>query len=65
MYKLVIAAVIGGVFGVLSSYEYEDDTRQEEEYCDMVAKWEVDAAIGLPAHHRGGWPPYRNDITCK
>nr|DAQ54382.1 MAG TPA: hypothetical protein [Caudoviricetes sp.] len=61
-YAIGLVALILAV-GYVGQDDYEESIRQEQQYCEMVAVWKADAARGIPANDRAGWPPF--DGECK
>ena len=55
-YALSLVALILAA-GYVDQDDYEESVRQEQQYCEMVAKWREDPSTG--------WPPFRSDIECK
>lgn len=41
----------------------EVEAQQQAQYCEMTALWERDAARGIPAEDRKGWPDYNENRT--
>ena len=58
-----IGLLIIVAFGIVGHFDAEDEQAQYERYCEMVALWKADAARGIPANDRAGWPPF--DGECK
>jgi len=58
-------AIIGIIIamGIVGNMDAQEEERQIEHYCEMVAIWKADAARGVPANDRAGWPPF--DGECK
>lgn len=55
---LVFAALVGAM-------DAQDAERSQSTYCEMVAQWDKDAAMGISPEHRAGWPPYDGRKQCK
>jgi len=45
-------------FGLMGHLDEQDAKMHQAHYCDMVSAWESDAARGIPAADRAGWPPF-------
>lgn len=60
-----IVAVLLAAFGIVGYFDAEDEQAQREHYCEMVAVWKADAARGIPANDRAGWPAYNGERMCK
>lgn len=61
--KAALAALLVVLIGVAGHFDVEDADTQHANYCSMVATWHAEAAKGVPANDRAGWPPY--DGECK
>jgi hypothetical protein len=61
--KAALAALLVILIGVVGHFDAEDTDAQYANYCSMVATWHSEAAKGVPANNRTGWPPY--DGECK
>jgi len=61
--KTALVAALIILIGVVGHFDAEDADAQHEDYCAMVAIWKAEAARGIPANDRTGWPPY--DGGCK
>lgn len=63
--KLAFAWVgLIAVIGILASYlDVKQDKEDRAYYCEMVALWHQDAANGVQAEQRNGWPNYRK-LEC-
>ena len=59
---LISAFLLCTLAGLLTGCDdFEMHQQQVATYCDMVARWKSDEAIGVPAEQRDGWPDYRNE----
>ena len=58
---LLTLAVWAGV----STADAEDAERSQSAYCEMVALWDKDAALGIAPEQRKGWPPFDGRKQCK
>jgi len=61
--KAALAALLVVLIGVVGHFDAEDTDAQHANYCSMVGTWHAEAAKGVPANDRTGWPPY--DGECK
>jgi len=61
--KVVLAALVIIVIGIIGRLDAEDSAAQYEYYCSMVAIWNTQAKAGIPIDDRTGWPPYNGE--CK
>lgn len=43
----------------------QDAERSQDKYCEMVALWDADAALGIAPEQRTGWPPYNGRKQCE
>ena len=59
------AFIILTLYGFASHADYQDEIKQEADYCSMVALWQADALKKIPKRARAGWPPFKPEITCK
>jgi hypothetical protein len=50
------------ILGIVGRMDYEDEMREQVAYCEMRQIWENDAARGVPAADRAGWPPFKPEI---
>lgn len=46
------------IYGIAGRFDTQDAQAQHKLYCEMVAIWQADAARGVPANERTGWPPF-------
>ena len=54
------------LFGIAGKFDLENEQMEEDRYCEMVSLWKSDAAAGIPANERRGWPEFRRgEITCQ
>jgi hypothetical protein len=60
--KAALAAALI-IVGVVGHFDAEDVDAQHDLYCSMVATWKAEAARGVPAKDRTGWPPYDGECT--
>lgn len=52
--------------GIAGQSDFEHAQMEEEHYCDMVALWKADAAAGIRAEDRRGWPEFKKgEVTCQ
>lgn len=64
--KVILAtAAIVAAFGFVGSFDAQDEQTQRDHYCEMVALWKADAARGVPANDRAGWPAFRKEVVCE
>lgn len=61
--KIALTAALIILVGIVGHFDELDAEAQHSQYCDMVATWHAEAAKGVPANDRTGWPPY--DGECK
>ena len=61
--KIALVAALIILAGVVGHFDELDAETQHDHYCSMVATWNAEAAKGVPANDRTGWPPY--DGECK
>lgn len=52
-------------FGLVGQFDFEEEQRQQDEYCAMVKVWNEDKARGVPEHDRAGWPPFEGEEQCR
>ena len=53
------------LFGIAGNMDYQDELDNQRHYCEMVEIWENDAARGVPAEQRAGWPPFKGEtVQC-
>lgn len=57
---LVFAAL--ALAGTMDAQEAESS---HQHYCEMVAQWDKDAALGVAPEQRAGWPPYDGRKQCE
>lgn len=65
--RLAFLALMGLflLMGIAGQMDYEDAVEQENYYCEMVKIWEDDAARGVRAEDRAGWPPFKGEsVQC-
>lgn len=43
----------------------QDAENSHQQYCEMVALWDADAARGIAPEQRRGWPPFDGRKQCK
>ena len=61
---VIIAAALVAALGIVGSMDAADEAAAERHYCEMVELWKRDAAAGIPAIDRAGWPNYRQ-LECR
>ncbi len=61
--KAALAAALLILVGVAGHFDELDAEAQHDYYCSMVATWHAEAAKGVPANDRTGWPPYDGECT--
>lgn len=56
----VILAIIGIVIamGIVGQSDFEEEQRQDDQYCEMVKLWKQ-------TNGEKGWPAYNGEGTCK
>lgn len=57
----LLLIVFAALAGTMDAQEAESSHRQ---YCEMVAQWDKDAALGIAPEQRSGWPPYDGRDKC-
>jgi hypothetical protein len=63
--SLLVLLIVFILFGIAGQMDYEDAVEQENYYCEMVKIWEDDAARGVRAEDRAGWPPFKGEnVSC-
>ena len=60
---ILIAIALIALAGIVGQSDFEEEQRQQDEYCAMVKVWNEDKARGVSEHDRAGWPPF--DGECK
>ena len=50
------------LLGIVGRMDYEDEMHAQVAYCEMRQIWENDAARGVPAADRAGWPAFKPEI---
>lgn len=58
---IVLAAAFVAVLGLVGHYDFQAAECEHALYCEMIAVWEADAARGVAANDRAGWPPFKGD----
>lgn len=56
-YSIVTATIAVIAIGAVGSIDYEEEQRQQDEYCQMVRLWRQTKG-------EAGWPEYRDDVVC-
>ena len=59
---LLLATTALALAGAMDAQDAENSHHQ---YCEMVALWDADAALGIAPEKRTGWPPYDGRKQCK
>ena len=56
----VILAFIGLIIamGIVGQSDFEEEQRQQDEYCAMVKLWKQ-------TNGQAGWPAYNGEVVCK
>lgn len=54
-----------GIWAGVSTADAQDAENAHQQYCEMVAQWDKDAAMGIAPEQRKGWPPYDGRKQCK
>lgn len=58
-YQAILAAAgIIAAMGVVGQADYEEEQRQVEQYCEMVAMWKE-------TNGQAGWPAYNGEGICR
>ncbi len=50
------------LLGIVGRMDYEDEMDAQVAYCEMRQLYENDAARGVPAADRAGWPAFKPEI---
>lgn len=58
-WKIVaVFAVLLVALGIVGQSDFEEEQRQQDEYCTMVKLWKQ-------TNGQAGWPAYNGEGTCK
>lgn len=63
LFALLLVALVALALAGLIDAQEADSSRQL--YCEMVAQWDKDAALGIAPEQRTGWPPYDGRKQCE
>jgi len=55
---ILIAIALIALAGIVGQSDFEEEQRQQEEYCDMVKLWKQ-------TNGQAGWPAYNGERACK
>ncbi len=55
--------VIIGSMVLAANLDASDNERMHRQYCQEVAVWAAEAALGIDPHHRTGHPDYRGNAA--
>jgi uncharacterized protein YcfL len=61
MRKLLLCFVASLLLAGCQEQANNDRDPEEQQYCEMVARWHADAAEGIKPKHRRGWPPFKGE----
>lgn len=50
---------------LVGTMDAKDAERSRQQYCEMVALWDSDAAQNVAPEQRRGWPPYDGRKQCE
>lgn len=65
-YQVILAFIAFiALAGIVGKSDFEEEQRQQDEYCAMVKVWNEDKARGVPEHDRTGWPPFEGEEQCR
>lgn len=65
-YQVILAFIAFiALAGIVGQSDFEEEQRQQDEYCAMVKVWNEDRARGVPEHDRAGWPPFEGEEQCR
>ena len=65
-YQVILAFIAFiALAGIVGQSDFEEEQRQQDEYCAMVKIWNEDKARGVPEHDRAGWPPFEGEEQCR
>ncbi len=53
---LVVISLVAAM-GIAGNFDYEEEQRQTEQYCEMVKPWKKN-------NGQQGWPAYNGEGTC-
>lgn len=65
---ILVGGLMLGLFGIwagVSTADALDAESSRQQYCEMVALWDADAAQDVAPEQRRGWPPYDGRNQCK
>ena len=65
-WALILASV--AIFSALvwaGTSDFEVEAAQDQQYCEMVAIWNLEASQNILPIDRNGWPPYNSRINCE
>ena len=53
-----VAMLLIAAFGIVGQFDFEEEQRQQDEYCAMVKLWKQ-------TNGQQGWPAYNGEGVCK
>lgn len=62
---IVILLLALAALALVGTMDAQDAERSHQQYCEMVAQWDKDAALGIAPEQRAGWPPYDGRKQCE
>ena len=63
-WSLTALLLVFAAFGLAGNMDAQDAENGRRAYCEMVAQWDSDAALGIAPDQRNGWPPYDGRKQC-
>ncbi len=63
-WSLIALLLVFAALGLAGTMDAQDAENSRRGYCEMVALWDKDAALGIAPDQRKGWPPYDGRKQC-
>lgn len=62
---LITLLLLFAALALAGTMDAQDAERAQSTYCEMVAQWDKDAALGIAPERRKGWPPFDGRKQCR
>ena len=63
-WSLIALLLVFAAMALVGTMDAQDAEHNHQHYCEMVAQWDKDAALGIAPEKRTGWPDFEKR-NCK
>lgn len=64
-WSLIALLLVFAALALAGTMDAQDAENSRQQYCEMVALWDADAAQDAAPEQRRGWPPYDGRKQCE